>query len=252
MYILDASVREELNPFVFFNSGTVRVNEEEFVVPMHPHSGIGIITYFDQGVLHHKNSSGIEAYIDGGGAQWINAGGGTFHEERHKKEEVVSKPWSLSMYQLWMPLPPDLEEGPVEYESYQPKDFPRVGNVKIIAGTYKGITSPLKSPYNMTYLDVELKADEVFELQTPRKQNSGFIYGIKGKATLAGEELSFVHLNILEKNEGNIRIHATESSRFLLIIGEPLPYPMLAHWGSIHTNEASMIRSMERIRRIQY
>ena len=145
MYILSASLREELSPFVFFNSGTLEVNDNEFLVPMHPHSGIGIITYFDQGTLHHKNSSGIEAYIEGGGAQWINAGGGTYHEERHKKKAQEQAPWKLSMYQLWMPLPPNLEEGPVEYSSYQPKDFPVSGSAKVLTGSYNGVTSPLKN-----------------------------------------------------------------------------------------------------------
>lgn len=251
MYIMHPSTRKELSPFVFFNSGTLEV-DGDFKVEMHPHSGIGIITYFEGGNLRHRNTSGSDAVIDSGGVQWINTGGGTFHEEHHRKNLGTKGTWSLSMYQLWMQLPPELEEGKVEYKSFQPEDFPIDDNVKIIAGNYNGVQSPLSTPYNMTYLEVSLASGKQFDFQTPTKQTTGFIYIISGESNLHGEELSSEKLNILEHNEGQITINAITDTKLLLIIGEPQNYPIYTQWGSIHTNELSMARSMDRIRKISY
>ena len=187
------------------------------------------------------------------GVQWIQTGGGIWHEENYKKKpDETDDIWSLSIYQLWFLLPPELEESEVEYQNVQPENLPKVNNVKIIAGTYESITSPLRTPYNLTYLRcVQLNAGETFNFQTPSKQTNGFIFPTKGLAKIFGDEIPLRNLSVLERNEGFIEIIAQEDSKFVLITTEPFDYPIVPYGGSIHTNHEALRRSLERIQKIR-
>ncbi len=55
-FIVSSDVRQELNPFVFFDAGILNRADDGLFMGMHPHSGIGIITYFDGMELLHDDS----------------------------------------------------------------------------------------------------------------------------------------------------------------------------------------------------
>ena len=55
-------------------------------IGMHPHSGIGIITYFEGGDLVHDDTGENGNVIPDGGVQWIRAGGGVWHEEKYASQ----------------------------------------------------------------------------------------------------------------------------------------------------------------------
>lgn len=247
-YIIYPETRQELSPFVFFDAGTMQRDDDGLSIGMHPHSGIGIITYFEGGNLKHDDTGDNAGIIKDGGVQWIRAGGGIFHEENYVRNDAAKTGnWSLSLYQLWMQLPPELEETEVEYQNVQPQDVPKVDNVKVIVGQYKGIRSPLRVPYNMTYVDVTLKAGETFELETPKLQTTGFVFPHKGNLKLYGDVIEPQKLSVLENNEGKLKITAATDAQFVLLMGQPQEYPIVTYGGSIHTNNDSMMRSLERI-----
>ena len=247
-YIVDQQVREELSPFVFFDAGTMLRNDDGMFIGYHPHSGIGIITYFDGGNLDHGDTGDNNGIIKDGGIQWIRAGGGVWHQEHYrKKPEETAENWHLSIHQLWMLLPLELEESEVEYQNIQPENVPVVDNVKVIAGSYQGVTSSLKTPYNMTYLDVKLNKGETFSLPTPIKQTRGFIFPRAKGAKLYGEDVLPNNLTVLEENEGVIEVVAEQGVRFILVLAEPFQYPIIPYRGSLHTNYEAIERSMQRI-----
>lgn len=248
-YIVHPETREELNPFVFFDAGTLHRKDKGLSIEMHPHSGIGIITYFEGANLVHDDTGKNDNIIRDGGVQWIRAGGGVWHQEKYtKKEDIKTESWPMTLYQLWLQLPPELEESAVEYQNIQPEHLPVVDHVKVIVGEFKGKKSPLKLPYNMTYLDVKLGANEVFEFQTPEGQTTGFVFPRSGNVELFEDTLPLNNLSILENNEGRIEIIAKAESQFVVLMAEPQNYPMLTKGGSIHTNKASLDRSFARIR----
>ena len=247
-YIVEASTRQELSPFVFFDAGTMKRSDDGLFIGMHPHSGIGIITLFEGADLKHDDTGHNEGIVRDGGVQWIQAGGGVFHEENYLRPTGSDgSPWSLSLYQLWMQLPPELEEVQVGYMNVQPEEIPKVDRVKVIVGEYQGIQSPLEVPYNMTYLTVDLKPGEHFEFHTPPRQTTGFIFPSKGDLTLFGEEIPMQRLSVLQHNEGEIRVEAASEGKFVLLLAEPQSYPIVSYGGSIHTNKDSLMRSLDRI-----
>ena len=136
-FVVDSPTIEELKPIVFFDAGKFTKSDDGFTIGFHPHSGIGIITYFHGTDLHHKDSGMNDGIIHDGGAQWIRAGGGVWHEEGyHRKHDSNERTWTGSIHQLWMQLPPEFEESEVEYVNLKKKEIPVVDNVKILAGEY--------------------------------------------------------------------------------------------------------------------
>jgi quercetin 2,3-dioxygenase len=248
-YILGNDVRKELSPFVFFDAGTHIRNDEGLFIGMHPHSGIGIITYFEGAYLDHDDSGNNDEIIRSGGVQWIRSGSAVWHQEHYRKsKDEKASSWPLTIHQLWFQLPPELEESEVEYINFQPEVLPIVDNVKIIAGEYRGIRSPLHTPYNLTYLDVEIGKGKTFTFETPDNQTRGFIFPREGEASLYSENLPLNHLSILDENEGLIEIEAQVDFKAVLVLTEPYSYPIVTGSGSIHTNEVSLINSEKKIR----
>ena len=247
-YIIYPETREELNPFAFFDAGTMTRNDEGLFIGMHPHSGIGIITYFEGADLKHDDSGNNDNIIPSGGVQWIRAGGGVKHQENYLKPQNTATQWSMTLHQLWMQLPPELEESEVEYQNFNPEKIPSHKNVKVIVGEYNGVKSPVSVPYNMTYLDVVLEKGDSFEFQSPDGQTTGFIFPREGEAYLYDEVLPLNHLSVLENNNGLLNITVNSLSKFVVLLAEPQNYPIITKGGSIHTNKESMQRSMERIR----
>ncbi len=246
-YIVNPATREELSPFAFFDAGTMLRNDEGLFIGTHPHSGIGIVTYFEGGDLEHEDSGANEKVIRSGGAQWINAGGGVWHQEIYLKPQSAPETWPLTIHQLWLQLPSALEESEVVYQNVQPEKLPVSGNVKIIIGQYKGLTSPIKTPYNMTYLDIHLEAGESFDFKTPENQTKGFIFPRSGSLHM-GSDLPINTLAILEENEGELHLKANTNSKFVLALSEPQNSTILTRGGSIHTNHEAMERSFTRIK----
>ncbi|NLR90235.1 pirin family protein [Flammeovirga agarivorans] len=248
-YIVDPQTRRDLQPFVFFDAGVSKRNDEGMFFGMHPHSGIGIITYFEGGNLVHQDSGNNDDIIKSGGVQWINAGNGIFHAEGYRMPKGVNPfdSWELAIHQLWLQLPPELENGSTGYLNLQPENIPLVDNVKVIAGEYKGVKSNLDIPFDITYLDVSLKEGEKFVLETPLNQTRGFIFLRSGEASIYEDELTTNTLHILEENDGEIEIIAKENTKFVIGLTVPTDHKMFLGGGSIHTNKLSFEKAQENI-----
>ena len=251
-FIVYPNDREALKPFVFFDAGTMVRADDALNIHAHPHSGIGIITYFEGTDLHHGDSGKNDGIIRSGGVQWIRAGGGVWHEESYRRiPELANGKWEATLHQLWLQLPPELEESEVEYANFQPEEIPVVENVKISAGTYKNTKGKLIVPFNLTYLDVELEKNKTWEFNTLPNQTRGFVFLRKGEILVGDSIVPNQKMGILENNQGTINIETqSEIAKFVLVLVEPSSHPLVISRSSIHTNEAALERSMKRINEI--
>lgn len=249
-YIISNAVRQELKPLVFFDGGKFERNDDGFTVGYHPHSGIGIITYFHGTDLHHKDSAMHYGVINDGGVQWISAGKGIWHEEGyHRKADDASKNnWTGTILQLWLQLPAEWEESDAEYLNVPQEEIAEVGEVKVITGRYGNLDGSIKVPVNMTYLDVSLKKGEQWFFDTPAKQTTGFMFTRDGGIQVGEDALEEGEMGILEHNDGRIEVTAISNrSNFILVIAEPSVESTIARNGQIHTNEAALERSYKHI-----
>ena len=252
-YIVENEVREELKPFVFFDAGKFVRQDDGFTIGFHPHSGIGIITYFHNTDLHHKDSENNPGVVYDGGAQWIRAGKGVWHEEGyHRKHDSTNKvEWEGSIHQLWIQLPPNVEESEVAYRNLAPKEIPWVENVKVLTGTYKGVEGPMNLPVEMTYLDVYLKEGETWSFDPPKGQTTGFIYSRDGELLVGNERVINSKMAILKASDQTINVTAaSKESNFIVVLTEPSAHDIVTRGGQIHTNIDSLNRSSQYIQEI--
>ncbi len=250
-FVTDPEIREELKPIVFFDAGSFRRNDNGFQIGFHPHSGIGIITYFQGTDLHHKDSKNYDGIIHDGGAQWISAGSGIWHQEAYRpKQNSQLGSWTGSLQQLWIQLPPGYEESEAAYANLKKDEIPRVENVKILVGDYMGVNDKMNVPLNMTYLDITLSKGDSWEFETPEHQNTGFIYNRKGVIQSGSITLARDQMGILGHTEGVISVKAVQDATFILVISEPGQYPIVSSGSQIHTNIDSLERSARKIREI--
>ena len=252
-FVVYAETVEELKPIVFFDAGTFKRDDDAMKIGFHPHSGIGIITYFQGTDLHHKDSGNNNGVILDGGMQWIRAGGGVWHEEGYHRKHNDSRvgSWSGSIQQLWVQLPPDYEESEVEYANLVKEELATIENVKVLVGIYKGVQAKMNIPVNMTYLDVQLKEGEEWEFETPTGQTTGFIYPREGNVAVWEDLIDVGLMGILEHKEGKVKVKASsQGAKFVMIIAEPGSYPVVSSGSQIHTNSEALERSKERIKEL--
>ncbi|MCT4623478.1 MAG: pirin family protein [Schleiferiaceae bacterium] len=250
-YVVSSEIREALKPIVFWDAGNFTRNDNGFQIGFHPHSGIGIITYFHGTDLHHEDSGMNDGIIHDGGAQWIRAGGGVWHQEAYRpKHDHNEGDWTGSIHQLWLQLPPEFEEAEVEYANLSKEEIPSIENVKVLVGEYKGVKGKMNVPVNMTYLDVNLKKGQKFEFNTPSQQSSGFVFKRKGSLKIDETSMQKDSMAVLDQNEGLISIEAQMDSEFVLVIAEPSSFPIISSGSQIHTDIDALERSADRIKAI--
>ena len=97
----------ELSPFLLLDyagparfepSGRPRGVEE------HPHRGFETVTISYAGSVDHRDSAGNSGTINPGDVQWMTAGSGVIHEEKHGRD-FTRKGGDFEMVQLWVNLP---------------------------------------------------------------------------------------------------------------------------------------------------
>lgn len=156
---------QRLKPFVFLDLFDMRGPAPSFA--LHPHSGIATVTVMTDGPASFDDpvlGSGIIGY---GGVEWMRAGGGVWYGT-----EMVLDAQHTRGFQLWVALPPELENTAAESQLIKATYMPAVGPVCVILGSHEGVQSPVRSPAGMTYFLVTLKAGERWQYAPPQGMTS--------------------------------------------------------------------------------
>ena len=130
-------------------------NPDDYIAgfPPHPHRGFETITYMLNGKFRHKDTAGNEGYLTDGSVQWMTAGKGVVHSEMPEQTEGL-----VRGFQLWLNLPKEKKMIEPAYNDIPADEIPTVsipgGKIKIIAGTFSGITGPGRSHTGMLYYDI--------------------------------------------------------------------------------------------------
>jgi len=191
--------------------------------PPHPHRGFETITYMLNGKFRHKDSAGNEGYLTDGSVQWMTAGKGVIHSEMPEQTEGL-----VRGFQLWLNLPKEKKMIKPAYNDIPADKIPIVnvlgGQVKIISGTFSGITGPGISHTGVLYYDISL--DNGSDITVPIKDCwNSFCYVYEGGIS-CGQSVSKGHLAVLG-TEDIFRCTAIENNtRFILVAGIPLNEPV--------------------------
>ncbi len=221
----------QLDPFLLLDHFSSD-NPDDYIAgfPSHPHRGFETVTYLLAGHMRHRDNAGHEGVIQTGGVQWMTAGRGIVHSEMPEQENGL-----LSGFQLWVNLPAAHKMMAPRYQEFGADAIPleqrgKDVDVRVIAGTtVQGTHGPVRDLItDVIYYDVTLRNGAALSEPVPPHYNT-VVYVIEGSATIGASTIGVDQLAILEPGERVELYGGTETTRLLLLAGQPLGEPIARH-----------------------
>lgn len=234
---------ELIKPFVFldlavFDDGGERMPMEQL---WHPHSGIATVTVMLEGGVRFAETTDRQGLLPKGGVEWMRAGNGVWHTGQ-------AEPGYSKVFQLWVALPPELENGPSASQYLMPGEVAASGPVRVVLGTYDGMTSPIAAP-PMTYLEVKLEDGERWTYRPARGHTVAWV-AVSDGLLHASAAIRSGELAIFEPSEQPIDFVAEGATRFVIGSAPEHRHELVLGSYSVHTSEAALTKGEAEIRRI--
>jgi redox-sensitive bicupin YhaK (pirin superfamily) len=228
-----------VKPFVFLDLFEGDMRRMQNAMALHPHSGLATVTVFTRGDVRFDDPEAGRGTLAYGGVEWMRAGGAVWHG----KEITAGESATMQGFQLWVALPPELENGPSESQYIEARDMPCVGPARVIVGAYEGIASPVRAPSGFNYLVVTLKPGESWTYLPPAGHRVAWLAMAQGSLD-AGARLSAGEMAVLENSEAAITLTAREGADAVFVLGSAIPHAHPLHLGyySVHTSAQALAR----------
>ena len=233
-------ISERIKPFVFLDFIHAPVAAGTGF-GWHPHSGIATLTYALDADVAYEDTAGQQGLVTATGLEWMRAGGGTWHQGR-----LHPLGPSVTSFQLWVALPPGLENGPSEGIYVAPEAVPQLGPVRVLLGRYGEHSNPIPPPSPLLYLDVVLAQGERWTFQPPLDHSVAWVFVYDGQALVGGEPLR-QELAVLEPRGAAVTIEATEPTRLLVGSAVQHNHPLVLGSHSVHTSREALAKGVEQI-----
>jgi redox-sensitive bicupin YhaK (pirin superfamily) len=232
-----------IKPFVFFDDANIPSGASSGF-GMHPHSGIATVTLVLSGSVWINDTVGTSAVLGPGDIEWMRASGGAWHEAAPRGDDGIKG------LQLWLAMPPHLENAEPYSSHITANQVPRIGPAHLLLGNYLGATGPVPHFEGVNYLNVELKAGEIWQYAPPARHSLAWIYVYRGQLKTSGE-LFKKQLVIFKNGEAPIQFTADEAVGF--VIGSAIPHEHELVMGpySVHTSAQALKQGLAEIKRIR-
>lgn len=203
-------------------------------VGVHPHRGFETVTIAYHGRVAHHDSAGNSGVIGEGDVQWMTAGSGILHKEYHEAE-FSRTGGPFQMVQLWVNLPARFKMNPPKYQGLRHEQLGTyalpgdVGVVEVIAGEYRGVRGPASTFSPIEVYNGRVKRGATVDFSLPAGYNTGLLV-IEGSLRLNGTQVASANHFVLFNNDGsNFTVEALDAAVFLVLSGQPLHEPIVAH-----------------------
>jgi len=137
--------------------------------------------------------------------------------------------------QLWVNLPAKHKNAEPGYQTLLAKDIPSVelpgkaGTVRVIAGDFDGDKGPARTFTPINVWDVRLNRDKSAKLALPEGHSLAVIV-LAGTVEVNGAEVVRTgQLVVLSREGGEITLEANGDAKLLVLSGEPINEPVVAH-----------------------
>jgi len=239
--------RQMVGPFIFFD----QMGPDKFQVGAgmdvrpHPHIGLSTVTYLFEGELIHRDSLGTVLPIRPGEVNWMTAARGIAHSERtsSKLRSARSKMFGI---QAWVALQAVDEDNLPGFFHYPAARIPIVAGegkqVRIVAGTMFGVTSPVETSSPMYYADVTLDGGASIPLDPEHDERA--IYTVAGHIEIAGDIFQPGNLLVLKPGD-KISVRGKTDARFMLLGGEPMEGPRYIWWNFVSSRKDRIEQAKE-------
>lgn len=237
-----SDIGELIKPFVFLDYFDFTPTAAA-LFPMHPHSGIATVTVLLEGELKYEDTTGAQGTLAAGSVEWLRAGGGVWHDASPAGSQ------RFRGYQLWLALPAALENAEAHSQYLAPSEVVQEGPARVIVGTYKGVSSPVKAPLGITYLHVHLKDGAVWRYVPPKGHHVAWAHVNQGALTTANQRIS-AELAVFEESEEELLFTAQVETDFVIGSAVKHPHELVLGYYSVHTNRLALAKGEAEIARI--
>lgn len=221
--------------------------------PDHPHRGFETVTYILQGAMQHRDSKGNKGDLKSGWCQWMTAGSGVVHSEM-PEDEFFRTGGTLEGFQLWVNLPAESKMVKPRYQDVPPERLPVVpvpgarsseSSVKVIAGSYGGVSAVIDTHTPITMLDIRLQPGDGTDALVKAGEVS-FVYCYRGRGSVSGKALPEGSMAILSDGDVvNVSAAADSEFRGLLLAGKPIPGPIARYGPFVMNTKEELMQAFE-------
>jgi redox-sensitive bicupin YhaK (pirin superfamily) len=215
-------------------------------VGVHPHKGFETVTIVYDGEVEHRDSTGAGGLIGPGDVQWMTAASGILHEEFHS-QAFAARGGDFEMVQLWVNLPAKDKSAKPGYQTLLAADIPTVqlpngaGSLRAIAGSFGTTQGPARTYTPINIWDVRLRRDKGATFEIPEGHTLSVLI-LSGTVEVNGQEVAReAQMVLLGRDGGGVTIEANSDAKLLVLTGEPINEPVVAH-GPFVMNTAGEIK----------
>jgi len=250
------SVGTHLSPFVLMDYAGPAAFEptaRRRGVGFHPHRGFETVTVVYQGELEHTDTAGNAGTVGPGDVQWMTAASGVLHEERHSRG-FSRTGGTLEMAQLGVNLPARHKKDSPRYQDLRRDAIPQVklpdaaGTARIIAGDWGRVRGPARTVTPVILWDVALREGARVRLPIPAGCSGG-VFVRSGRIVIAGDRVAEARqLAVLARDGEHAGIEAEEGAELLIVGGEPIDEPVVAHGPFVMNTPEEITQAVEDVR----
>lgn len=239
---LPSSRRRMVGPFIFLDQMGPEILQpgRALDVAPHPHIGLATVTYLFDGEAFHRDGLGTRQRIRAGDVNWMTAGRGIAHSER-TPEEIRGTGSRIYGIQSWVALPVRDEERDPSFSHHAAEELPVIEGegkqVRLIAGSLFGATSPVPTFSDMFYADASLDAGAVLSLLPEHEERA--VYITQGSVELDRDGGTFGDgiLLVLKPGESvSVRSAGTVPVRLMLLGGAAMDGPRHIWWNFVSSS----------------
>jgi redox-sensitive bicupin YhaK (pirin superfamily) len=210
---------------------------------LHPHSGIATVTLLLNGAVAYEDTTGKSGVLPAGGLEWMRAAGGVWHSGRSADQS------RMHGLQLWLALPPELENAAPESQYVAPDDVAQDGPVSVLLGRYGASRSPVRAPEFINYLHLKLQDGERWRYEPPVGHNVAWVFVYAGQID-GPEPIAAGELAVFEESNAPLEFRSRGDTGFVLGSALKHPHDLVLGYYSVHTSAKALERGEAQIDRI--
>jgi len=243
--VLPFAHRRLVGPFIFFDhfGPIVRTPDMNIDVRPHPHIALATVTYLFDGDMLHRDSIGSVQRIRPGEVNWMIAGRGIVHSER-TPPELRNVSGQVHGIQSWVALPTENEECEPRFDHHPMATIPQVSRagieMRVVAGTAYGATSPVTTLTPTLYVHAELESGATLEVDSDHAERAAYVVagGVRSddRAFGPGDMIVF-------RPESNASVSATERTTVMLVGGAKIDGTRHIEWNFVSSSKERIERA---------
>jgi redox-sensitive bicupin YhaK (pirin superfamily) len=233
--VLPHQTRQMVGPFIFFDHlGPTQFDPGHGIdVRPHPHIALATVTYLFSGSLEHRDSLGSVREIRPGDVNWMTAGRGIAHSER-TPQIARAAGQNIHGIQSWVALPDGEEDIEPSFVHYPAGVLPRLKigavDIKVIAGTAFGLTSPVATLWPTLYVEVNFAQGATLEMPVEFQERA--VYVVSGELGIGGAAVKEGQMAVIGTGE-LCTLRAHQDSRVMLLGGDRFSTARYIWWNFV-------------------